>query len=146
MTRFVNADRRTTYLLPPSVEEWLPEGHLARFIAEVVDGLDLSRIVAAYGGRGSEAHHPSVLLALLVYGYATGTFSSRKIERATYDSVAFRYIAANTHPDHDTLATFRRRFIKEIEGLFVQVLALAREMGMLKMGTVGLDGTKINAN
>jgi primosomal protein N'' len=82
----------------------------------------------------------------LVYGYATGVFSSRKIERATYDSVAFRFIAANEHPDHDTIAAFRRRFIKDIEGLFVQVLALAREMGMLKMGTVGLDGTKIHAN
>jgi hypothetical protein len=81
-----------------------------------------------------------------VYGYATGVFSSRKLERATYDSVAFRFIAANDHPDHDTIATFRRRFLKEIEGLFVQVLALAREMGMLKMGTVALDGTKIHAN
>ena len=81
-----------------------------------------------------------------VYGYATGVFSSRKLERATYDSVAFRFIAANDHPDHDTIATFRRRFLKEIEGLFVQVLALAREIGMLKLGTVALDGTKIHAN
>ena len=85
------------------------------------------------------------MLGLLVYGYATGVFSSRKLERATYDSVAFRFIAANDHPDHDTIATFRRWFLKEIEGLFVQVLALAREMGMLKMGTVALDGTKIHA-
>jgi hypothetical protein len=85
-------------------------------------------------------------LGVLVYGYATGVFSSRKLERATYDSVAFRFIAANDHPDHDTIATFRRRFLKEIEGLFVQVLVLAREMGMLKLGTVGLDGTKIHAN
>ena len=87
-----------------------------------------------------------MLLGVLIYGYATGVFSSRKLERATYDSVAFRYIAANDHPDHDTIATFRRRFLKEIEGLFVRVLLLAREMGMLKMGTVGLDGTKIHAN
>ena len=146
MTRFVNADRRTSYLLPPSVEEWLPEEHLARFIVEVVEGLDLSALVNAYRGRGSEAHHPSVLLGLLVYGYATGTFSSRKIERATYDSVAFRYIAANTHPDHDTLATFRRRFLAELEGLFVQVLLLAREMKLLKLGNIALDGVKIKAN
>jgi len=146
MTRFVNADRRTNYLLPPSVEEWLPEEHLARFIVEVVEGLDLSALVNAYRGRGSEAHHPSVLLGLLVYGYATGTFSSRKIERATYDSVAFRYIAANTHPDHDTLATFRRRFLAELEGLFVQVLLLAREMKLLKRGNIALDGVKIKAN
>ena len=85
-------------------------------------------------------------MAVLVYGYATGVFSSRKLERATYDSVAFRFIAANEHPDHDTIATFRRRFLKEIEALFVQVLLLAREMGLLKLGTVALDGTKIHAN
>jgi hypothetical protein len=99
-----------------------------------------------YRGAGSASYHPALLLGLLVYGYATGVFSSRKLEWATYDSVAFRFIAANDHPDHDTIATFRRRFLKEIEGLFVQVLALAREMGILKMGTVALDGTKIHAN
>ena len=82
-----------------------------------------------------------MLLGLLVYGYATGVFSSRKLERATHDSVAFRFIAANDHPDHDTIASFRRRFLKEIEALFVQVLLLAREMGVLKMGTVAMDGT-----
>jgi hypothetical protein len=87
-----------------------------------------------------------MLLGLLVYGYATGVFSSRKLERATYDSVAFRFIAANDHPDHDTIATFRRRFLKEIEGLFVKVLLLAGEMGVLQLGTVALDGTKIHAN
>src|SRR4029077_5809419 len=97
-------------------------------------------------GTGSASYHPALLLGLLVYGYTTGVFSSRKLERATYDSVAFRFIAANDHPDHDTIATFRRRFLKEIEGLFVQVLALAREIGMLKLGTVALDGTKIHAN
>src|ERR1700746_1820771 len=90
--------------------------------------------------------HPALLLGLLVYGYATGVFSSRKLERATYDSVAFRFIAANDHPDHDTIATFRRRFLPEIEGLFVKVLLLAREMGVLDLGTVALDGTKIHAN
>src|SRR5258706_87559 len=87
-----------------------------------------------------------MLLGILVYGYATGIFSSRKLERATYDSVAFRFIAANDHPDHDTIATFRQRFLKQIEGLFVQVLLLAREMGMLKLGTLGIDGTKLHAN
>jgi|SRR3990172_6112133 len=146
MRNFRPIDRDTGYLLPPSVDEWLPEQHLARFVVEVIDGLDLSAMSGSYRGSGSASYHPALLLGLLVYGYATGVFSSRKIERATYDSVAFRFIAANEHPDHDTIATFRRRFIKEIEGLFVQVLALAREMGMLKMGTVGLDGTKINAN
>lgn len=146
MSNFRPIDRDTGYLLPPSVDEWLPEQHLARFVVEVVDGLDLRAMSGSYRGSGSKSYHPALLLGLLVYGYATGVFSSRKIERATYDSVAFRFIAANEHPDHDTIAAFRRRFIKDIEGLFVQVLALAREMGMLKMGTVGLDGTKIHAN
>ncbi len=105
-----------------------------------------NRTASTYRGSGSASYHPAVLLSLLVYGYATGVFSSRKLERATYDSVAFRFIAANDHPDHDTIATFRRRFLKEIAALFVEVLKLAREMGVLKMGTVALDGTKIHAN
>ena len=146
MSNFRTIDRKTGFLLPPSVDDWLPERHLARFIVEVIDGLDLSAMSRSYRGTGSASYHPALLLGILVYGYATGVFSSRKLERATYDSVAFRFIAANDHPDHDTIATFRRRFLKEIEGLFVQVLALAREMGMLKMGTVALDGTKIHAN
>ncbi|MEP7185487.1 MAG: IS1182 family transposase [Rhodanobacter sp.] len=146
MSRFIQANRDTPYLFPPSVQEWLPENHLARFVVEVIEKLDVSALTRAYAGRGSAAHHPAVLLGLLVYGYATGVASSRKIERATYDSVAFRYVAANTHPDHDTLATFRRRFLKEIEGLFVQVLLLAREMKLLTLGTMALDGTKIKAN
>jgi transposase len=146
MSNFRTIDRQTGFLLPPSVDEWLPERHLARFVVEVIDGLDLRAMVGAYRGAGSAAHHPRMLLGVLVYGYATGVFSSRKLERATYDSVAFRFIAANDHPDHDTIATFRRRFLKEIEALFVQVLLLAREMGVLQMGTIGLDGTKIHAN
>jgi transposase len=146
MSNFRTIDRQTGYLLPPSVDEWLPEKHLARFIVEVIDGLDLGRMSGAYRGSGSASYHPRMLLGLLVYGYATGVFSSRKLERATYDSVAFRFIAANDHPDHDTMATFRRRFLKDIEKLFVEVLQLAGEMGVLKMGTIGLDGTKIHAN
>jgi transposase len=146
MSNFRPVDRETGFLLPPSVDEWLPEKHLGRFVVEVIDGLDLSSMAKSYRGSGSASYHPSMLLGLLVYGYATGVFSSRKLERATYDSVAFRFLAANQHPDHDTLAAFRRRFRQEIEGLFVQVLELAREMGLLKMGTVALDGTKIHAN
>src|SRR6267154_1257820 len=146
MSNFREFDRETRFLLPPSLDEWLPERHLARFVVEVIDGLDLSAMVKSYRGSGSAGYHPALLLGLLVYGYTTGVFSSRKLERATYDSVAFRFIAANDHPDHDTIATFRRRFLKDIEALFVQVLSLAREMGMLKMGTVALDGTKIHAN
>jgi transposase len=146
MSNFRAIDRKTGYLLPPSVDEWLPEIHLARFIFEVIDELDLGPMSRAYRGTGSASYHPRTLLSLLVYGYATGVFSSRKLERATYDSVAFRFLAGNEHPDHDTIATFRRRFLKDIEKLFVDVLELAREMGVLKMGTIGLDGTKIHAN
>jgi transposase len=146
MTRFVTADRDTVYLFPPSVSDWLPENHLARFVVEVVDQLDLSAITDQYAGRGSKAHHPAVLLSLLIYGYATGVCSSRKIERATHDSIAFRYVAANTHPDHDTIAAFRRRFLPQFEALFVQVLLLAREMKLVKLGRIALDGTKIKAN
>ena len=143
---FRQVDRETLFLLPPSMEDWLPEGHLARFIVEIVAQLDLTIIKAAYAGRGSKAHHPEMLLALLFYGYATGVFSSRKLEQATYDSVAFRYIVANDHPDHDTIATFRKRFLSELTPLFVQILLIAHQMGCLKLGKVSLDGTKIKAN
>jgi transposase len=146
MGRFVSVDRSTDYLLPPSVEEWLPPGHLARFVVEVTERLDLSALEQAYVSRGSDAHHPSVLLGLLLYGYASGVYSSRAIERASYDSVAFRYIAANTHPDHDTINTFRSRFREEIKALFVQVLEIAAEMKLLNLGTISLDGTKVKAN
>ena len=146
MSNFRPIDRQTGFLLPPSVDEWLPEKHLARFVVEVIDGLDLRVMRGSYRGSGSASYPPSLLLGILVYGYATGVFSSRKLERASYDSVAFRFIAANQHPDHDTIAAFRRRFLQEIEGLFVQVLEGAREMGVLRMGTVALDGTKIHAN
>ncbi len=143
MSNFRTIDRETGFLLFPSIDEWLQEKHLARFVVEVVDGLDLRAMSGSYRGSGSASYHPR-MLGLLVYGYATGVFSSRKLERATYNSVAFRFIAANDHPDHDTIATFRRRFLQEIEALFVRVLLLAREMGVLKMGTVALDGTKIH--
>ena len=146
MSNFRPVDRQTAFLLPPSVDEWLPERHLARFVVELIEQLDLSAMQRAYRGSGSACYHPGMLLGLLVYGYAIGVFSSRKLERASYDSVAFRFIAANDHPDHDTIAAFRRRFLKEIAALFVQVLMLARETGMLKLGTVALDGTKIQAN
>jgi transposase len=139
-------NRDTDYLLPPSVQECLPESHLARYVVDIVEGLDLSELERAYAGRGSDAYHPATLLSLLIYGYATGTFSSRKIERATYDSLAFRYIACNRHPDHDTLATFRKRFGQEFQSAFVQVLEVARENQLSRFGTVSLDGTKIHAN
>ena len=143
---FKQCDRETVYLFPPSVQDWLPEGHLARFVVEIVEQCNLERLKASYAGRGSEAYSPEMLVALLFYGYATGVFSSRKLERSTYDSVAFRYVAANSHPDHDTIATFRRRFLPMLKGLFVQILMIATEAGVLKLGTVSLDGTKMKAN
>jgi transposase len=146
MSNFRAVDRGTAYLLPPSVDEWLPADHLARFVVEIVEQLDFSPLTQQYRGSGSEAYHPQMLAALMLYGYATGTYSSRKIEQACYDSVAFRFIAANTHPDHDTLCAFRRRFLPELQRLFVQVLSIARQMKLLKLGTIALDGTKVHAN
>ena len=145
-TNFIPTDRNTLYLLPPSVQDWLPEDHLARFVVDIVSQLDLRSITDQYSGRGSKAYHPRMLLSLLFYGYATGIFSSRKLEQATYDSVAFRYIAANNHPDHDTIAAFRKRFLQQLKPLFVQILIIAKEMGLLKVGKVSLDGTKVKAN
>jgi transposase len=144
--RFVSVDRHTAYLLPPSVQDWLPENHLARFVVEIVEQLDLRQLTTAYRGRGSDACHPAIMVALLFYGYATGVFASRRLERETYDSVAFRYVAANQHPDHDTIATFRKRFLQELSALFVDILRLAQQMGVLKLGKVSPDGTKVHAN
>jgi len=146
MTNFRPVDRATPFLLPPSVEDWLPKDHLARFVVDIVDQLDLSALTRQYRGTGSAAYHPTVMLGLLIYGYATGVYSSRRIEAATHESIAFRYIATNEQPDHDSLCTFRKRFLKEIEALFVQVLCIARQMKLLKLGTIALDGTKIHAN
>ncbi len=143
---FITGDRKTLFLFPPSVEDWLPQGHLARFVVEIVDQLDLRSLTQSYAGHGSQPYSPAMLVALLFYGYATGVFSSRKLERCTYDSVAFRYIAVNTHPDHDTIANFRKRFSKELSSLFVQILLMARQMKVLKLGTVSLDGSKVKAN
>jgi transposase len=124
----------------------LPPNHLARFVVDSVAQLDLAALYANSGPRGGEPYAPEVLLGLLLYGYATGVFSSRKIECATYEAVPFRFIAGNLHPDHDTLATFRRTFLPELKDLFVQVLLLAQEAGVLKLGTISLDGTKVHAD
>ncbi len=145
-SKFISSNRQQQYLLPPSIQDWLPEDHLARFVIDIVSQLNLQSISNTYVGRGSKAYHPEVLLSLLFYGYATGVYSSRKIEQATYDSVAFRFISANTHPDHDTIANFRKRFLDQLQPLFVQILMVAHEMGVLKLGKVSLDGTKIKAN
>jgi transposase len=146
ISKFIPTNRDQQYLFPPSIQDWLPEEHLARFVVDIVSQLNLHPLSGTYAGKGFKAYHPEILLSLLFYGYATGVFSSRKIEKATYDSVAFRFISANTHPDHDTIATFRRRFLAQLKPLFVQILMLAREMGLLKIGKVSLDGTKVKAN
>ncbi len=143
---FVSFDRDTLFLMPPSVQDWLPEKHLARFVVDVVSHLDVRLLREAYAGRGSAAYHPEMLVALLFYAYATGLRASRKIEAATYDSVAFRYIAANSHPNRDTISAFRRRFFPHLEALFNQILVFAKELGCLEVGRVSLDGTKIKAN
>jgi len=139
-------DRDTAYLLPPSVDDWLPEDHLARFVVEIVDQLDISSLEGAYTGSGSDAYHPRMMLALLFYSYASGVFSSRKIEAATHESVPMRYVAANQHPDHDTICTFRRRFLQPLSTLFVQILEIAHQMDLVEVGEVSIDGSKVNAN
>ena len=144
--KFIEVDRAAQYLFPPSIQDWLPEKHLARFVVEIVEQLDLRALKDSYTCRGSQPYHPAMLVALLFYGYATGVFSSRKLERSTHDSVAFRYIAANSHPDHDTIAQFRKRFLPQLSAIFVEILTIAQQMGVLKLGKVSLDGTKVKAN
>jgi len=146
MREFITADRNQISLLPPSIEEWLPENHLARFVVEVVEELDLSKVYDAYGSTGRPPYDPKLMLSMLFYGYSTGVFSSRKLEQASYDSVAIRFICGNYHPDHDSIATFRKRFLEELDDLFVQILLLAQQMGFAKVGNVNVDGTKMQAN
>ena len=143
---FIEIDRDTPYLFPPSLQDWLPEKHLARFVVEIVEHLDLGELKKSYAGRGSRPYNPEMMVALLFYGYATGVFSSRELERRTYDSVAFRYIAANNYPDHDTIADFRRRFLPHLKQIFLEILRIAKQMEVLKLGKVSIDGTKIKAN
>jgi hypothetical protein len=145
MARFMTVDRDTAYRLPRSVQVWLPERQLARFVVAGVNQLNLSKLESAYAGRGSDAHHPAVLLGLLIDGYATGVYSSRAIERGSYDSVAFRVVAASRHPDHDTINRFRKPFWDDIESAFAQVLRMAAGMGVLKVGVVRLDGIPVKA-
>jgi transposase len=136
-------------LLPPSLHDWLPEGHLARFVADVVSELDLGPIYASYDegdGRGLSAYSPEMMTRVLLYGYATGVYSSRKMQARTHDDVAFRYLSADEHPDHSTLAEFRRRHLSALAGLFVDGLKLCRKAGLVKLGHVALDGTKVQAN
>lgn len=147
MTRkFKTVDYEATLNLTVSLREALPPNHLARFVADVIAQLDLSMLYARYGTRGGEPFAPEILLGLLFYGYAIGVFSSRLIEQATYESLPFRFLAGDLHPDHDTIANFRKTFLPELKDLFVQVLLLAQAAGVLKLGNISLDGTKIHAD
>jgi len=142
-------DTNQSLLLPPNLNDWLPEEHLARFISEVVEeSLDLSPLIERYRNAegGHPALHPKMLTKLIVYGYAIGVRSSRKIERATYEDVAFRFLAANRHPDHNTIARFREKNLDVLEGLFIQGLKIAERLGLVKLGRVALDGTKVRAH
>ena len=143
---FKTADYEATLDVTVRLGDCLPPDHLARFVVDTIAQLDLSAIYARYGSRGGQPYAPEILLALLFYGYATGVFSTRKLERATYETVPFRFIAGNLHPDHDTLASFRKTFLPELKDLFVQVLLLAQVAGVLKLGNISLDGTKIHAD
>ena len=143
---FISIDRDCPIELPASLEGWLREDHLARFVVDVVEQLDLSAIEQAYSGRGSPAYPPKLMVALLFYGYATGVFSSRKLEQASYESVPFIYSAGGLHPDHDSINSFRPRFLAQLEGLFVQILLIAHHLGVLKLGDIFIDGSKVEAN
>src|SRR5215210_312086 len=143
---FKTADYDATLDQTVRLGDCLPADHLARFIADVIAQLDLTPIYARYGARGGAPYAPELLFGLLVYGYATGVFSSRKLEHATYESAPFRFLAGNLHPDHDTIATFRKTFLAELQDLFVQVLLLAQAMGVLQLGNISLDGTKVHAD
>ena len=144
--KFKTADYDATLDLTVRLGDCLPPDHLARFVVDIIAQLDLSAIYARYGTRGGQPYAPEILLAVLFYGYATGVFSTRKLSRATYESVPLRFIAGNLHPDHDTLASFRKTFLPELKDLFMQVLLLAHTAGVLKLGNISLDGTKIHAD
>src|ERR1035437_7526681 len=146
---FRSDDLNQALLLPPSLHDWLPEKHLARFLVDVVDALDLSAIHASYeegDGRGQSAYAPEMMVRVLLYGYTTGIYSSRRIQAKTYEDVAFRYLSADKHPDHSTLAEFRKRHLGALAALFTQALQLCRKAGLVKLGHVAIDGTKLQGN
>ncbi len=146
---FLPDDVNQSLLFPPSLHDWLPERHLARFLVDVVSALDLSAVYVSYDekdGRGQSAYAPAMMVRVLLYGYATGVYSSRKMEAKTYDDVAFRYLSADAHPDHATIAEFRKRHLEALAGLFTQALLLCEKAGLVKLGHVSIDGTKIKAN
>jgi transposase len=146
MTTYMPFDREQAFLLPPDLKDWLPEDDIAHFIVAAVERVRLGSFRTNPQAGGKPQYHPRLMLGLLIYCYANGVSSSRRIERASYRDIGVRFIAANTHPDHDTIATFRRTNKQAFEAAFLEVLLLARETGLLKLGTVSIDGTKIDAN
>lgn len=143
---FRTVDHEAALDLTVRLGDCLPPTHLARFIVDTIAQLDLATLYARYGRRGGVAYAPELLLGLLFYGYATGVFSSRKLERATYESLPFRFLAGDLHPDHDTLAQFRKSFLPELQDLFVQILLLSQAAGVFELGNISLDGTKLHAD
>jgi transposase len=146
---FRSDDLNQSLLLAPSLHDWLPENHLARFMVDVVETLDLSAIHASYDagdGRGQSAYAPAMMVRVLLYGSTTGIYSSRKLQARTFDDVAFRFLSADEHPDHSTLAEFRKRHLQALAGLFTQALQLCQKAGLVKLGHVAIDGSKLQAN
>jgi transposase len=146
MTRFIPSDRRQPFLMPPDLRDWVPDDDLVHFIIEAVERVDMKNFAVNHSGSGSAQYDPRMMLALIIYCYANRIFASRKIEQATHLNVCVRFVAVNTHPDHDTICTFRRENFDAIEETFLQVLTIAKEMKILKVGMVSVDGTKIDAN
>lgn len=146
MSKFVDCERDQSFLLPPDLRDWIPSDDLAHFVIEAVDRVDMCAFKVNHRGTGSAQYHPRMMLALLIYSYANGIFSSRRIERATHRDIGVRFVAANVHPDHDTIATFRRENFAAVSESFLQVLLLAKELKLLKVGLVSVDGSKFKAN
>ena len=146
MSKFVDCGRDQAFLLPPDLRDWIPEDDLAHFVIEAVERVDMGAFKVNRRGTGSAQYHPRMMLALLIYCYANGIFSSRRIERATRRDIGVRFVAANSHPDHDTIATFRRDNMAAVAESFLQVLLLAKELKLVKVGVVSVDGSKFDAN
>ena len=146
MSNFVDCDRDQAFLLPPDLRDWIPADDLAHFVIEAVERVDLGAFKVNHRGTGSAQYHPRMMLALLIYCYANGIFSSRRIERATHRDIGVRFVAANRHPDHDTIARFRRENFDAVSESFLQVLLLAKELKLLRVGLVSVDGSKFKAN
>ena len=146
MANFLSYDRTQGLLLPHDLRDWVGEDDVVHFIIEAVERIEIGAFKVNWRGTGKAQYHPRMMCALLIYCYANGVFSSRRIERATYRDVAVRFIAADTHPDHDTIAAFRRENAEAFSVAFSQVLVLAQELDLLTLGMVSIDGTKIDAN